>query len=72
MTNDFYFHTYSEWRDALTRRCGIALTASYAEERLAALQNPTNPTTAEFVRCYGDAYRRQVIAWFQRAAQEGN
>lgn len=72
MNKDFYFQTYSEWREALTRRCGIALTTSYAEERLAALQNTNDPTTAEFVRCYGDAYRKQVMAWFQRAAQEGN
>lgn len=64
------FHTFSEWREALTVRCGIRLTPEYARERIAALRNPADRSTAEFVKCYGEAYLRQVIAWFEQAARE--
>lgn len=68
---DFYFNTYAEWRDALQVRCGIRMTAEYARERIAALQNDAKRSTAEFVRCYGEAYRQQVIDWFKQAEREG-
>lgn len=66
-----YFHTYKEWREALTVRCGIRLTPEYARERIAALQNDADRSTAEFVKFYGEDYRRQVIAWFSQAEREG-
>ncbi len=66
-----YFTSYDEWREALTVRCGIALTVAYAQERVAALKNPADRATGEFTRFYGEAYLRQVIAWFERAAREG-
>ena len=68
--SDFYFGTYNEWRDALTIRCGIALTPEYAAERVAALKNPTDSSTSDFLRCYGEAYRYQVVKWFGRSIQE--
>jgi len=64
------FQTFSEWRHALTVRCGIHLTPEYARERIAALENPKDRHTAEFVKCYGDSYRLQVIAWFEQATAE--
>lgn len=67
---DFYFHSYPEWRDALTMRCGIRLTPEYARERIAALESNSDRSTTEFVKCYGEGYRRQVIAWFKRAERE--
>jgi hypothetical protein len=70
MDQGFYFSTYGEWKDALTIRCGIPLTREYASERLKALENAADPATADFVRCYGENYRRQVATWFQRAAGE--
>lgn len=65
----FYFETFAEWRDALTRRCGIELTPAYARQRLAALRDPADPTTREFTAKYGQAYLDQVVAWFERAAR---
>lgn len=69
MAQGFYFDNYDEWRHALTVRCGIQLTPDYACERIVALNNPTDTSTKEFTKCYGEAYLRQVIAWFERAAQ---
>lgn len=65
-----FFQSYSEWREALTVRCGIHLTGAYARERIAALKNDRDPATVDFVRCYGEDYRNQVMAWFQRAERE--
>lgn len=66
-----YFQSYSEWREALTVRCGIRLTPDYARERIAALKNPSDRSTADFIKCYGEGYLKQVVAWFERAEREG-
>lgn len=65
--DSFYFQSYAEWRHALTVRCGIRLTPEYARERLAALRDPSVPTTQDFLKKYGEAYLQQVIRWFQQA-----
>lgn len=65
---DFYFKSYTEWRDALTVRCNIKLTADYARERIASLENADDPHTQEFAQKYGQVYLQQVIAWFKQAA----
>lgn len=72
MTNptDFYFHSYAEWRQAITERCKIKLTPDYARTRISALSNPEDPATQEFTTKYGDAYLRQVIEWFEQAERE--
>lgn len=65
-----YFTTYEQWRQAYGARCGIALTAAYCRERILALGDPADVSTAEFVRCYGSDYSRQVVGWFERAERE--
>lgn len=69
-TSGFYFQSYAEWRDALTQRCGIDLTADYARSRISALQDPSDKATKEFTAKYGDAYLRQVVQWFEQAERE--
>lgn len=69
---DFYFSTYCEWREALTVRCGIPLTREYARERIAALKNRQDRATGEFVKLYGEEYRKQVMTWFEKAEREGD
>ncbi|MCC5844423.1 MAG: hypothetical protein JJU05_09245 [Verrucomicrobia bacterium] len=68
--HSFYFRTYTEWRQALTERCGISLTSAYARGRIQALRDTKDPTTAEFTRKYGEAYLQQVIRWFEQSAKE--
>lgn len=62
---DFYFQNYAEWRHAFAERCKIPLTPQYAQERIEALKNPSDPSTAEFTATYGEAYLQQVITWFE-------
>lgn len=64
--NDKHYKSYSEWRHALTELGKITLTPEYARERVEALQNPQDPSTAEFVKLYGEPYLHQVIQWFQK------
>lgn len=66
------FSNYAEWREALTVKCGIELSPQYARERIQALENKNDSSTADFVKCYGEAYCQQVISWFQRAEREGH
>ena len=68
-TSHFYFQNYDEWRLALTERCRIDLTPEYARSRIAALEDPKDSATQEFTAKYGEAYLRQVIEWFEQAAQ---
>ena len=66
-TNDFYFKSFEEWRQAITERCNIKLTPEYVRSRIAALQDPSEKTTQEFTAKYGTAYLSQVIQWFEQA-----
>ena len=68
--DNFYFQSYEEWRNALTIRCRIKLTPEYAAGRIAALQSPSDPTTRDFLKVYGEDYLQQVIRWFERAQGE--
>jgi len=37
--------------------------------RIDALENPGDFHTQQFVRCWGEAHRQQVLGWFRQAAQ---
>jgi hypothetical protein len=62
--------SYHQWRECMTIRCGIPLTAAYIETWLHKLQDTAHPRTLEFVRKYGEAYTYQIISWFELAARE--
>lgn len=66
-SDSYFFQNYTEWHEALTERAGIQLTGEYARTRIAALQNVNDPHTRDFTARYGDAYREQVIQWFEQA-----
>jgi len=68
-TSNFYFQSFSEWRQAITERCNINLTPEYAQSRIEALQNSQDRTTKEFKSKYGEDYLNQVIKWFELAEQ---
>ncbi|MCG7546888.1 hypothetical protein [Pseudoalteromonas sp. Of7M-16] len=67
--SSFYFQSYEQWRHAITVRCNINLTPEYARARIHALSDPNDLHTREFAAKYGDAYLKQVVAWFTRAEQ---
>lgn len=65
-----YFESYEEWREAITGRCGLNLTAAYCGERISALRDARDESTSAFIRHYGIAYRDRVVSWFERVLGE--
>ncbi|MEM8904700.1 MAG: hypothetical protein AAGF02_13435, partial [Actinomycetota bacterium] len=58
---------YADWKHCIEVDCGIPLTTSFCEQRLAALNDEQDPHTASFRDKYGDAHLSRVIEWFGRA-----
>ena len=65
-----YFESYEAWREAITGRCGLQLTAAYCAGRIRALRDDRDESTVAFVGHYGSSYRDRVVSWFERAAAE--
>ena len=63
---------FIEWKDCIEVKCGIQLNKAFAEKRIAALSDANNQYSKEFTRLYGDAYRMQVISWFEQSLQMQN
>ena len=61
------FKSYHDWHLAITVTCGISLTKTYCQERIAALMNEKAPGTKPFIDTYGVSYRDQVVSWFRQA-----
>jgi hypothetical protein len=61
---------YTSWRYCIEVKCGLALTPEFLRERIAVLSDRQHNETQRFIKLYGESYREQVLAWFQRAAAE--
>lgn len=68
--DEFIPRSYASWRHCITVKCQILLTREDIADRLVASNYKREPHTEQFLRLYGDAYRRLVIEWFERAEQE--
>jgi len=68
MMNTIIPRTYEAWRHCIEVECGLRLTPDYIRQRIAALENPQDFHTQQFVRCWGEAHRVQVLDWFRQAA----
>ncbi|PQO33692.1 hypothetical protein C5Y97_15780 [Blastopirellula marina] len=64
--------SYQEWRECITIRCGIILSAPYIRSRLNELRNASHSKTREFCGKYGQSHLNQVIRWFETALQEAS
>lgn len=62
--------SYAQWRECIEVHCKIPLTTAFVDERLAELQNESDPRTATFVRLYGAQHLERTIGWFRRAGEE--
>jgi len=62
--------TYEEWRHCITVVCRQPITGPYIEERIKALNTPSDHMTARFVQLYGEAHRAKTVEWFGRARHE--
>lgn len=70
MTNFHIPQTYEEWRHCITVICQQPFSKPYIEERIKALNSPTDHMTKKFVQLYGEAQRLKTIEWFERAKLE--
>lgn len=59
--------SFDEWQHCITVKCGIPLTADYCRKRIDALGDTKSYEMEKFTALYGDAYRQQVLGWFQQA-----
>lgn len=62
--------SYSAWRHCIEVDCRLALTPDFVRERLAALADPGDFRTEQFLRCHGAAHLARVRGWFAQALQE--
>ncbi len=60
---------YAAWRHCIEHDCQIPLTQDFITARLEALRNERDEHTRRFLECYGDDHHRQVLSWFERAAE---
>ncbi|MEC8825054.1 MAG: hypothetical protein VXX36_04655 [Verrucomicrobiota bacterium] len=65
-----FFVSYEEWCEAMNSRCNIALTKEYCSERIRALEDAKDPSTAMFIDLFGSSYRDKVVGWLERALAE--
>ncbi|MCD0246342.1 hypothetical protein JWH11_12560 [Xanthomonas melonis] len=62
--------SYAAWRHCIEIDCAQPLTATFIAQRLAALNDPTDHHTQQFLRCWGQAHHWGVLEWFERAGSE--
>ncbi len=62
--------SYASWRHYIEVKCDLKLTPEFLQDRIAVLSDPGHEESKSFAKSYGDAYREQVLTWYQRAAKE--
>ena len=67
---DLFPGDYKSWRYCIEIKCSLALTPEFLQARIAILGDPHHEESQRFARLYGESYREQVLAWFQRAEAE--
>ena len=70
MSNTVVPDNYAAWKHCIEVDCGLTLDLDYVRGRIAALENPADIHTQQFVRRWGDLHRQRVIGWFHRAEGE--
>ncbi|MBV6811841.1 hypothetical protein KWH19_19230 [Xanthomonas campestris pv. pennamericanum] len=63
---------YAAWRHCIEVDCAQPLTADFIAQRLAALHDPADHHTQQFLRRWGQAHHQQVIVWLERAQAAQN
>ena len=64
--------TFEEWKSCIVNDCKNPLTAAFATQRLAVLENQAHPETRKFVELYGQAYLERIVYWFKQIEQSSN
>ncbi|MCG7982323.1 MAG: hypothetical protein JAY90_06150 [Candidatus Thiodiazotropha lotti] len=61
---------YAGWHHCIEVKCSQVLTPGFVKTRITILGNPQHEESRRFASLYGEPWREQVLAWFQRAAAE--
>lgn len=61
---------YESWRHCITVECGIPLTHTFINERIAVFTDPNNLESARFRKLYGDKHWQNIIQWYRLAQTE--
>ncbi|WP_250658105.1 hypothetical protein [Alkalimarinus coralli] len=61
---------YDEWHHCITVECGIPLTPTFIDKRIAAMQDTNDFKTKQFIQLYGAQYHQRVLAWFHQAKEQ--
>ncbi|WP_295843840.1 hypothetical protein ACM9XD_16410 [Xanthomonas sacchari] len=67
MSSSIIPDSYAAWRHCIEVDCGLRLEPAYIAQRIAALNDLTDHHTQQFVRCWGEPHRQQVLQWFAQA-----
>ncbi|MBV6805555.1 hypothetical protein [Xanthomonas euvesicatoria] len=62
--------SYDAWRRCIELDCDQPRTAAFIAQRLAALRDPDDHHTKQFLRRWGAQHHVKVIAWFEQARQQ--
>jgi hypothetical protein len=69
-TAELFPSDYESWRYCIEVKCGVGFTPEFLQERIAVLGDPRHEESQRFASLYGEAYLKQVLTWFERAAGE--
>lgn len=61
---------YQEWKRCIEVDCGIKLSPGFISKRLRIYSNLKNPETIKFKKLYGTQHLKNVISWYEIAANE--
>lgn len=61
---------YVTWRRCIEIDCELVLSPAFLRDRIAALEDPRDFRTQQFIALYGPDHLAQVLEWFRRAARE--
>lgn len=59
-------NTFAEWKYCIEKECGIALSATFIEQRIQSLTDHSDAHTIALKRLYGESHVTQLINWFQQ------
>lgn len=62
--------TFEAWQRCIEHDCGITLTKAFVEERLLALRDRRDPSTARLAELCGEVHVSNLVSWFERAARQ--
>lgn len=61
---------YIEWKNCITNKCEINLTADFVSTRLSALSNSNTKESLNFKKLYGEQHYINILLWLNQAQNE--